>query len=72
MCVAIPMRVVEIKGNEAICEYEGVKRTARIDFLPEVKVGDYVLIHVGFAIQKIDVNSAEETLKLYKQMQQKQ
>jgi hydrogenase expression/formation protein HypC len=70
MCVAIPMRVVEINGNEAVCEYEGIKRTARIDLLPEVKVGDYVLIHVGFVIQKIDVNSAEETLKLYKQMQE--
>ena len=70
MCVAIPMRVVEINGNEAVCEYEGIKRTARIDLLPEVKVGDYVLIHVGFVIQKIDVDSAEETLKLYKQMQE--
>jgi len=70
MCVAIPMRVVEINGNEAVCEYKGIKRTARIDLLPEVKVGDYVLIHVGFVIQKIDVDSAEETLKLYKQMQE--
>jgi hydrogenase expression/formation protein HypC len=70
MCVAIPMRVVEINGNEAVCEYEGIKRTARIDLLSEVKVGDYVLIHVGFVIQKIDIDSAEETLKLYKQMQE--
>jgi hydrogenase expression/formation protein HypC len=70
MCVAIPMRVVEINGNEAVCEYEGIKRTARIDLLPEVKIGDYVLIHVGFVIQKIDIDSAEETLKLYKQMQE--
>jgi len=70
MCVAIPMRVVEINSNEAVCEYEGVKRTAKIDLLPEVKVGDYVLIHVGFVIQKIDIDSAEETLKLYKQMQE--
>jgi hydrogenase expression/formation protein HypC len=70
MCVAIPMRVVEINGNEAVCEYEGIKRTARIDLLPEVKVGDYVLIHVGFVIQKIDIDSAEKTLKLYKQMQE--
>ena len=70
MCVAIPMRVIEINGNEAVCEYEGIKRTAKIDLLPEIKVGDYVLIHVGFVIQKIDVDSAEETLKLYKQMQE--
>ncbi len=70
MCVAIPMRVVEIDGNQAVCEYEGIRRTARIDLLPNVKVGDYVLIHVGFVIQKIDINAAEEILMLYKQMEE--
>ncbi len=69
MCVAIPMKVVEINGNTAICEYENVRRTARIDLIPNVQIGDYVIIHTGFAIQKIDIKEAEETLKLFKELQ---
>jgi len=69
MCVAIPMKVVEINGNVAICEYENIKRTARIDLIPDIQVGDYIIIHTGFAIQKIDIKDAEETLKLFKELQ---
>jgi hydrogenase expression/formation protein HypC len=69
MCVAIPMKVVEINGNVAVCEYENIKRTARIDLIPDIQVGDYIIIHTGFAIQKIDIKDAEETLKLFKELQ---
>ena len=64
MCLAIPMKVVEINGNTAKVEQEGVSKTARIDFLSDLKVGDYVLVHAGLAIERVDPKEAEETLRL--------
>jgi len=64
MCLAIPMRIVEVKGNTALVEQEGVSRQVRVDFLGGVKPGDYVLIHAGFAIERIRPEEAEETLRL--------
>lgn len=69
MCIAIPMRVIEINDKYAICEYENVRRTARTDLIPDIKVGDFVIIHAGFIIQKIDINDAIETIKLYKELE---
>ena len=64
MCLAIPMKVVEINGNTATVEQEGVSKAARIDFLEGIQVGDYVLIHAGIAIERIRPEEAEETLRL--------
>jgi len=64
MCLAIPMKVVEIKGSTALVEQEGVFREVRIDFLDGLRPGDYVLIHAGLAIEKIRPEDAEETLRL--------
>ena len=64
MCLAVPMRVVEIKGNTALVEQGGVSKEVRIDFLDGVKPGDYILIHAGFAIERIRPDQAEETLRL--------
>lgn len=70
MCIAFPMRVVELIDNKyAICEYEGIRKKVRIDLLKDVNIGDYVLIHVGFAIQKINVEDAQKTIKVYKEIQ---
>ncbi|MFQ3675538.1 MAG: HypC/HybG/HupF family hydrogenase formation chaperone [Endomicrobiia bacterium] len=69
MCVAIPMKVIEIKDNIILCEYEGVKRVVRGDLLKNVSVGDYVIIHAGFAIQKLDLSDAMETIKIYKEIE---
>lgn len=68
MCIAIPMRVVEINGNEAVCEYENIRKKVRIDLVENIKVGDYVLIHAGFVIQKININDALETIEILKQI----
>ncbi|OUJ18939.1 Hydrogenase maturation factor HypC [Methanonatronarchaeum thermophilum] len=67
MCIAVPGKVVEIDGNEATVEFEGVERTVRIDFLDDVEVGDYVLNHVGQAIQVLPEEEAEERLKLFRE-----
>ena len=64
MCLAIPMKVVEIKGNTARVEQEGVSREVRIDFVQGIEVGDYVLIHAGIAIERVRPEQAEETLRL--------
>ncbi|OQX85533.1 MAG: hypothetical protein B6D63_02085 [Candidatus Latescibacteria bacterium 4484_7] len=64
MCLGIPMKVIEKNGNDATAEAGGVKRAIRLDLLEDVEVGDYVLIHTGFAIEKLDTDDALETLKL--------
>ena len=54
MCLAFPAKVLQIAGDLATVERSGVKRSASLMLLPEAKVGDYVLIHAGFAMQVID------------------
>lgn len=68
MCLAVPVQVVSIQGNEAEVEIGGVKRRVSIMLTPEVKVGDYVLLHTGYAISVIDEAAAKETLELLKEM----
>ncbi|HEC77311.1 MAG TPA: HypC/HybG/HupF family hydrogenase formation chaperone [Thermoplasmatales archaeon] len=66
MCLAVPGRVSEIKGKKAIVDYGGIKRTADIS-LVDVKEGDYVIVHAGFAIQVLNKKDAEETLKIFEE-----
>jgi hydrogenase expression/formation protein HypC len=73
MCLAIPGKIVEIVDAEnhiAKVEVGGVKRNINIGMLPEneTHLGDYVLIHVGFAMSKIDEHEAEETLRVLKEL----
>jgi hydrogenase expression/formation protein HypC len=67
MCLAIPMKVVEIEGNKGIVEYTGIKREVGLDLLEDVKVDDWVIIHTGFAISKLNEEEAQETLSLLKE-----
>ena len=64
MCLGIPMKVIEINGNDAVAEAGGVRRNIRLDLIEGVKKGDYVLIHTGYAIEKLEEEDALETLKL--------
>lgn len=68
MCLAVPLKVVNIEGNTAQAEIEGVKRTIRIDFVKDVKAGDYVIVHAGFAIEKLKEEDAIENLRLIKEV----
>jgi hydrogenase expression/formation protein HypC len=52
MCLAVPAKIMEIDGVMALVEVEGVRREGNLTFVPEAKIGDYVLIHAGFAIQQ--------------------
>jgi len=66
MCLAIPVKVVKVKGTLAEVDMSGVKRQADIRFLENIKPGDYILLHAGFAIEKINKKEAQKTLKLLK------
>jgi len=68
MCLGIPGRVIEIEKNMAKVEVGGVLRDISLDLCPDVSIGEYVLIHTGFAIQKVDEKEAEETLDLLTKM----
>lgn len=63
MCLGVPMQVKTIENDVALCEIDGVQREASLMMLDDVKIGDYVLIHAGFAIEKIDDDEAQLTLK---------
>ena len=65
MCLAIPMKIVSRTGDDGIVEAGGVRYTASFRLLPDVVSGDYVIVHAGFAIQKLDVADAEESIRLF-------
>lgn len=66
MCLGVPMQVVSIDDDTAVCELDGVKRDANLMMVEDVGVGDFVLIHAGFAIEKLDEKEAEQTLELFR------
>ena len=67
MCLAIPSKIVEIDNNMAMLDVDGVKRKASLLLLEDPKIGEYVIVHAGFAIHKIDESAAMETLKLLRE-----
>ena len=69
MCLAAPARVISIAENVATVDYGGVEARCRLDTLTEeVAVGDYVLIHTGFAIRRLSPEDGEETLRLFDEL----
>jgi hydrogenase expression/formation protein HypC len=68
MCLAVPVKIISIQGEQAETEIGGVRRRVSIVFTPEAKVGDYVLLHTGYAIGVVDEAEAEETLRLLEEM----
>jgi hydrogenase expression/formation protein HypC len=64
MCLAIPMRIKKIEGSFAVVEAANLTRRINIEMLPGAKAGEYVMVHAGFAIEKVDRTAAEETLKV--------
>jgi hydrogenase expression/formation protein HypC len=69
MCVAIPAKVKSIDGSIADVEVGGVSRKVSVQLTPEVQKDDYVLVHAGFAIHIIDEKEAQETLKLFEELE---
>jgi hydrogenase expression/formation protein HypC len=73
MCLAIPGKVLTIEEESqprmGSVSFAGVRRPVCLDWVPEVKVGDYVLVHVGFALSRVDEEEAEKTLSLLRAME---
>jgi hydrogenase expression/formation protein HypC len=67
MCLAIPSRITKIENNMATIDVVGVQREASLLLLEDARVGDYVIVHAGFAIQKLDEAAAQETLDLLRE-----
>lgn len=68
MCLAIPTLIKSIDGSSAEVEIGGVSRTISVALTPEAQVGDYVIVHTGFALSVLDEQEARETLKLFEEM----
>jgi hydrogenase expression/formation protein HypC len=68
MCLAVPSQIKEIEGDYAKVEIGGVSRTVSILLTPDVKVGDYILVHTGYSIGVIDEAEAQETLRLFQEI----
>jgi hydrogenase expression/formation protein HypC len=72
MCLAVPGKVIEIWDKDetrmAKVDFGGVLKDVCLEFVPDIKVGDYTIVHVGFALQRLDEKSAMETLDLFREM----
>ncbi len=69
MCLAVPLKLVEIKGKEAVGERHGIRRTIRLDFIPNAKLGDYVIVHAGFAIETMNARQAQQNMDAAKEVE---
>ncbi len=68
MCLAVPAKVIELHGDSATVELDGIKKETSTVLLDGVAIGDYVLLHVGFALERIDPVEAAKTLKLFDEL----
>jgi len=70
MCIAAPAHVVEInrEDNWLVADFGGARQQAKIDLLPEAEIGDYVLIHAGYAIEKLSEEAAKESLEAWEEL----
>ena len=67
MCLAIPSKIVHIEKNMATIDVDGIRREVSLLLVEEAKVGDYVIVHAGFALHTIDEKAAMETLEILRQ-----
>ena len=68
MCLAIPLKIVKVTGETASVEIEGVRRQVSVVLVPDIKVGEYAIVHAGFAIGKLDEKEALENLQMIREM----
>ncbi|WP_175407363.1 HypC/HybG/HupF family hydrogenase formation chaperone [Streptomyces sp. TRM64462] len=72
MCLAVPGRVLSIGERDGpltgVVDFGGVRKDVCLEYVPEVRVGEYVIVHVGFALQRLDEESARASLELFRQL----
>ncbi len=69
MCLAIPMKLIEMDGNTGIVEAGGVQRRIGLDLMEDAAVGDYFIVHAGYAIEKLSPEEARNTLDLFRRIE---
>ena len=69
MCLAIPLQLIEINGNSAVGEAMGMRRNIRVDFIENPQIGDYVIVHAGFAIERLPEQQAMQDLEAWEEVQ---
>ncbi len=69
MCLAIPSKILSKKGDTAVVDVYGVQREANLMLCPSAQVGDYIIMHAGFAIHILDKKDAEETLQMFRDIE---
>lgn len=70
MCLAMPMEITTIEGDTATCTVEGVSVNASLALVPHAKLGDWAIVHAGFAIELLDEKEARETIALFDEIEQ--
>jgi hydrogenase expression/formation protein HypC len=70
MCLAVPMKIVRLRGTEALVSQGGLKTRADVRFIDQPRVGDYVMVHAGFAIERIKPGHARETLAYLRELEE--
>ncbi len=68
MCLAVPLKLVEINGKEAVGESMGMRRSLRVDFIDNPQIGDYVIVHAGFAIERLPEEQALEDIGAWEEL----
>ncbi len=68
MCLAVPLKLVEIDGNDAVGESMGMRRKLRVDFIEDPRIGDYVIVHAGFAIERLPEQQALDDLSAWEEL----
>ncbi len=69
MCLAVPLKIIELNGMDAVGERDGIRRKIRVDFIREPKIGDYVIVHAGFAIERLNREQAEENMQAAREVE---
>ena len=67
MCLAVPMQLLEVEGEHGLVEMGGIRRKVNLSFVEDAQPGDYVVVHTGFAITRMDEAEAAETLRLLRE-----
>lgn len=72
MCLGVPLKIIKIHGKEAVGEINNISKKIRIDFVPQAKIGDFVMVHAGFALDLMEEEDAKETIDILNQVMEKQ
>ena len=69
MCLAVPLKLIELDGKNAVGEAMGMKRRVRVDFIDNPQLGEYVMVHAGFAIERLSEEQAMEDIQAWEEVQ---